>query len=245
MLYETYFDTLERLLKQLRSSQGPAIAAAARLIADSISAEGIVHVFGSGHSFMLGVEVFHRAGGLMPVQALLDPNLTHFGLINASMLERTEGYGRLVLDSYDLRAGEVLIVVSNSGINPVPTEVAIEARRRGMTVIAVTSAATYADAASRHSSGVKLVDVVDLILDTQVPRGDAIVPLSDQEGSVGAASTVLGAALMNAVMVEAAALLAQAGQAVPVIVSMNLPEGDAHNRELFAHYKSRLRLLQS
>ena len=99
------------------------------MMADCIAAGGVVHVFGSGHSHMMAEEVFHRAGGLFAFNAMLDINLTSFGTLKAGMVERTEGYAKVILDSFDVRPGEVVIVVSNSGINPVPIELAIEARQ--------------------------------------------------------------------------------------------------------------------
>ena len=127
------------------------------MMADCIAAGGVVHVFGSGHSHMMAEEVFHRAGGLFAFNAMLDINLTSFGTLKAGMVERTEGYATVMLDSFDVRPGEVVVVVSNSGINPVPIELAIDARSSGdITTIAMTSAEQYASAASRHSSGKKL-----------------------------------------------------------------------------------------
>lgn len=242
--YERYFSTLQTLLGELGETQGPAIEAAAGEIARCIGAGGVVHVFGSGHSHMMAEEVFHRAGGLMAFNALLDPNLTLFGTLDAGRLERTEGYAAVILASFDVRPGEVVVVVSNSGINPVPIELAREARRKGATVIAVTSAVNYARVASRHSSGQKLTDVADLVVDSRVPAGDAVLDLDGTDLRVGAASTVLGAALMNAIVAEAADRLLQAGQQPPVIVSMNVPGGDERNEALVARYRPRLTLLK-
>ena len=242
MLYERYFETIAGLIHKLHESQGPAIEQAAQMVADCIAGGGVIHVFGSGHSHMMAEEVYHRAGGLMAVDAMLDPNLTSFGLLNAGALERTEGYAKVVLATYDVRPGEVVIVVSNSGINPVPIEMAIEGQARGARVIAITSAAQYAAVASRHSSGKKLTDVADLVVDSLVPTGDATLEL--QSGKIGAASTVMGAALMNAIMVEAAALMEQSGSEPPVIVSMNVPGGDERNKHLEERYRPRLRLLR-
>ena len=242
--YERYFAEVARLLEELRADQGARIEAAAETIADCIARDGVVHVFGSGHSHMMAEEVFHRAGGLMAVNAMLDPNLTAFGTLDAGMVERTEGYAAVVLASFGVRTGEVVIVVSNSGVNPVPIELAIEARRLGATVIAVSSAAAYAAATSRHSSGRKLAEVSDLVVDSRVPVGDAVVALDGLDARVGAVSTALGAALMNAIMVEAADRLRRAGSTPPVLVSMNVPGGDEHNRALTERYRPRLRLLK-
>lgn len=242
--YERYLATVETLLHELGESQGPAIEAAAGMIAACIGDGGVVHVFGSGHSHMMAEEVFHRAGGMMAFNALLDPNLTLYGTLNAGLLERTEGYAAVILASFDVRPGEAVIVVSNSGINPVPIELAQEARRRGAKVIAVTSASSYADAASRHSSGQKLADVADLVVDSRVPVGDAVLDLDGEGMRVGAASTVLGAALMNAIVAEAADMLLRAGKQPPVIVSMNVPGGDERNKALVERYRPRLTLLK-
>lgn len=243
-VYERYFAELTRLLAELVASQGQAIEAAADLIAACIAQGGIVHVFGSGHSHMMAEEVFHRAGGLMAFNAMLDPNLTAFGTLNAGAVERTEGYAKVIVASYDVRPGEVVIVVSNSGINPVPIDLAIEAKAIGARTIAVTSAGAYATAASRHSSGQKLVDVVDLVVDSRVPVGDAVLALDGFQGNVGPASTAMGAALMNAIVAESADRLLRAGSPPPVIVSMNVPGGDERNRDLTDCYRPRLRLLK-
>lgn len=241
--YERYFDRLMELLQDLRQ-EGPTIEAAAAMLADVIAAGGIVHVFGSGHSHMMAEEVFHRAGGLFAFNAMLDVNLTSFGTLKAGMVERTEGYAPVILDSFDVRPGEVVIVVSNSGINPVPIELAIEARNRGAKVIAVTSAGNYRDAASRHSSGRKLADVADVTIDSRVPVGDAILELDGLDAPVAASSTALGAALMNALVAQTAEALLAAGHQPPVIVSMNMPGGDERNAALTERYRPRLRLLK-
>jgi uncharacterized phosphosugar-binding protein len=241
--YERYFDRLEELLGELEA-QGPQIEAAAKLMADCIAAGGVVHVFGSGHSHMMAEEVFYRAGGLWAFNAMLDINLTSFGTLKASMVERTEGYATVVLDSFDVRPGEVIVIVSNSGINPVPIELAIEARARGIATIGMTSAERYAQADSRHSSGRKLVDVVDLVVDSRVPVGDGILEFDGLAANVGASSTVLGAALMNAIVAQVAETMLEGGSQPPVIVSMNVPNGDELNRELHAQYGPRLQLLK-
>jgi uncharacterized phosphosugar-binding protein len=241
--YERYFDRLAELLAELRA-QGPHIEAAAELIASSIAAGGVVHVFGSGHSHMMAEEVFHRAGGLFAFNALLDINLTSFGTLKAGMVERTEGYAAVILDSFDVRAGEVVIVVSNSGINPVPIELAIDAKKRGAKTIAITSASHYASAASRHSSGKKLAAVVDLTVDSRVPVGDAVLTFDGLDAPVAAASTALGAALMNAIVAQTTEALLAAGHQPPVIVSMNIPGGDDRNQALAEQYGPRLRLLR-
>jgi uncharacterized phosphosugar-binding protein len=242
--YERYFDQLKELMMALRN-QGPNIEAAAKMMAKCIAEGGIVHVFGSGHSHMMAEEVFHRAGGLFAFNAMLDINLTNFGTLKAGMVERTEGYAKAIMVSFDVRPGEVVVVVSNSGINAVPIELAIEARTLGAMVIAVTSAGNYTSATSRHSSGKKLAEVADLTVDSQVPVGDAILSLDGLTAPVAASSTVLGAALMNAMVAQTADELLAMGQQPPVIASMNVPGGDDHNARLTEQYRPRLQLLKA
>jgi uncharacterized phosphosugar-binding protein len=240
--YDRYFDRLAELMTALRT-EGPQIEAAAKVMANCIATGGVVHVFGSGHSHMMAEEVFHRAGGLFAFNAMLDINLTSFGTLKASMVERAEGYATVILDSFDVRPGEVVVIVSNSGINPVPIELAVEAGRIGATTIAITSASNYQSAKSRHSSGKKLTEVTDLTIDSHVPVGDAILTLDGLDAPVASSSTALGAALLNAIVAQTAEELLAAGHQPPVIVSMNVPGGDERNAALTERYRPRLRLL--
>jgi uncharacterized phosphosugar-binding protein len=240
--YDRYFDRLAELMTALRT-EGPQIEAAAKVMANCIATGGVVHVFGSGHSHMMAEEVFHRAGGLFAFNAMLDINLTSFGTLKASMVERAEGYATVILDSFDVRPGEVVVIVSNSGINPVPIELAVEAGRIGATTIAITSASNYQSAKSRHSSGKKLAEVTDLTIDSHVPVGDAILTLDGLDAPVASSSTALGAALLNAIVAQTAEELLVAGHQPPVIVSMNVPGGDERNAALTERYRPRLRLL--
>ena len=187
-----YLDRLHQLLDEMSSANAKALPIAAEHLANTIANGGIVHAFGSGHSALLAQEIFHRAGGLAPINAMLDANLTIFGTSRPTWLERTEGYAASLFVNHDVREGEVVLIMSNSGINPVPIEVALEAKQRGAFAIAVGSVAAYTHANSRHSSSQTLFDVADLLLDTCVPVGDALQEIEGTEVAVGAASTILG-----------------------------------------------------
>lgn len=240
-----YIARIHQLLDQMLAVNADQLHIATARLARTITAGGIIHAFGSGHSSLLAQEIFHRAGGLAPINAMLDANLTIFGTSRPTMLERTEGYAASLFVNHDVHAGEVILVMSNSGINPVPIEVAAEASRRGLFTIAVGSRAANADAASRHSSGNTLFDVADLVLDTCVPRGDALQQVGDTGLAIGAASTILGSALLNELMIATASLLAQQGDSPPVFTSQNIPGGDEANADLMARYSPRIPLMKS
>jgi uncharacterized phosphosugar-binding protein len=159
-------------------------------------------------------------------------------------VERLEGYAASIFASYDVRQGETLMIISNSGINAVPVEMALGAKARGMTTIAVGSYAAYAGAASRHSSGQTLFEIADIVLDTCVPAGDAVLGLPVGRTSVGAVSTVLGAALLNELVVRVASELGASGEEVPVFTSQNVPGGDEANAALVERYRPRIPLMK-
>lgn len=239
-----YLSQVHALLDDMMTVNRTSLPAAVGIIARSIASGDILHVFGSGHSALLAQEIFYRAGGLASVNAMLDVNLTPLGTSRPTWVERLEGYAESIFASYDVREGEVLIVISNSGINAVPIEMAMGAKARGMTVIAVGSSRAYADAASRHSSGGTLFEIADLVLDTCVPVGDAVVDLPAGGTATGAVSTVLGAALLNELVVRVASELAVQGNEVPVFTSQNVPGGDEANASLVKRYQPRIPLMK-
>ena len=242
--YREYARRMYDVLEDMFNTQGEKIETVASWMADSIAAGGVVHLFGSGHSHMVAEEVFHRAGSLMPLNPILDVNLTFLGSVNATLLERTSGYADVVIGSHDIREGEVVIVISNSGVNPLPIEAVLAASERGAKTVAITSDRHDAEAPSRHESGQRLADVADITLDTCVPWGDAIVTLPGVAQPVGGISSVAGIALINAVVVETTQRLIDMGIDPPVIPTMNLPGGDEKMARLVDAYGARLPLLR-
>ncbi len=244
-MYRTYFRHLYDVIEEMVGSQGNNIELAAQWMAETISSGGVVHLFGSGHSHMVAEEVFHRAGSLLPLNPMLDGNLTFLGHLNATLLERTSGYGKVVVGSHDIRPGEVVIVISNSGVNPVPIEIAVEAKARGARTISITSVEHYRDAPSRVASGEHLGDVTELTIDTHVPYGDALIAIPGLETPVGGVSSAVGIAIINAIVVETASLMMKSGVVPPVIPSMNVPGGDEQMAALVERYGERLPLLRN
>ncbi|MGC9529333.1 MAG: sugar isomerase domain-containing protein [Candidatus Bipolaricaulaceae bacterium] len=236
MLEQRYYEAIQALLTRIADSQAPAVATGAAKVADSLMQGGILHVFGSGHSAMIGKEITHRAGGLVPVNLVPDPA--------GGLAERVEGYGKVLFQDYKrkygLQHGEVLIVVSTSGRNPVPIEVALEAQAEGLFAVAITSVEYSRLAPSRHSSGKRLFEVVDLVLDNCVPPGDAIVEVEPLRQRSGASSTLAGALLANMLVLRAIEEILARGGSPPILKSQNLGGADAFNRQLLAAYRGRL-----
>ena len=232
-MYERYFDAVDGILARVREANRESIPAAASVIADTIAADGIVHAFGSGHSQLLAIELAGRAGGLAAIQVILDPG--------QGKAEGIEGYAATVLRDYELEARDCLIVISNSGRNPSPIEMAMLGHERGLRVIGVTAAEFSRSVSSRHSSGRRLLDLSDVVLDTCGAAGDAAVHIEGSPTDAGPTSTVVGAVLLNAVTVEAIAQLVQRGIEPPVLVSQNTDNFREHNEALRLRYRGRIR----
>lgn len=239
---EEYLSKVMELLKKAGIGQKEAIERAAAVSADCIAAGGILHFFGAGHSHMLAEEVFWRAGGLACTNPLLDPAvMLEGGAVKSSMMERLEGLGKIIIDNYDLRAGEVMFVFSTSGRNAVPVDIAIEAKKKGLTVIAITSLPYSGQSTPRNRHGKRLFEVADIVIDTGVDFGDALIDFGAFKAAPG--STVISAALLNAVIARTVELLQAKGEEPPVFVSGNIDGADEKNARTLAKYKNRVRHL--
>ncbi len=227
-----YFQQVTTQLEAVLEGQRDVLHQAAETWAAAIAADRMIYVFGSGHSRLIAGELYWRAGGLASVMVLDDPT--------EGAAERLEGYAAAITDPYDFGEGDVLIVISNSGINAVPIEVAREGKARGATVQAITALEHSLKAASRHSSGRRLFEIADQVLDTQGPYGDAAIAVSGREWRVAATSTVVSVTILEAIVAQTAELLVERGVEPPVLVSSNVPEGDAHNEQLGRRYWRRL-----
>jgi uncharacterized phosphosugar-binding protein len=239
-----YLRLVAGLLQRVSDEQLPAIAAAAGRIADCIAGGGLLHVFGTGHSQLLAAELFYRAGGLVPVNAILDlPLSVMVSARRSTWLERVAGYAEQVLQDEPVRDGDVVLVVSNSGRNAVPIEMALAAKSRGATVLALTSVRFSGNVDSRHPSGMKLMDCADVVLDNYGADGDAAVRIPGCPTAVSATSTVVGGALLQALSAATVAELQRRGIRPPVWQSANGEAGDRANAAYIAEYQGRIRRL--
>jgi uncharacterized phosphosugar-binding protein len=232
------------MIERLHDEQLGPIREAGRLVADVLRADRLVHVFGTGHSHMLAEEGLYRAGGLAPVNAILESGLMlHEGAAVSTRLEKLPGYSPIVADKYGFEEGDLLIVISNSGVNAAPVEIALLAREAGLKVLAICSVAYSKSVEPRRGVSARLYEIADLTLDNLGEPGDAVVEVDGTGLKVGPTSTVIGAALLNAVFVEATCTLAAEGVDPPVYRSSNMPGASEHNRRLVERFKARIRHL--
>src|SRR5438874_11555962 len=192
-----YFRVATGLLEQLRETQQAAIAQAAERCASSIGSGKLVHLFGTGHGSFPALEAFPRSGSLVGFHPIVELPLTllhhvygDMGVPQYRFLHRQEGYGQAILESHHLDPRDCLGLFSHSGLNAVILDMAVEARRRGLTVIGVTSLAHTMAVQPRHSSSQRLADVADVVIDTGVPLGDACVRVDGVADPLGPLSTV-------------------------------------------------------
>ena len=237
MKYQEYYDTITRQLAQQFDEEGAHIEQAAEYCAASIQCDRLIHVFGCGHSQMFAMEVFYRAGGLVPVDALLIPHLALFPKAKLSTLqERVEGFTGEYLKLEDTDPRDTMIVVSISGRNAGVVDMALAAKKIGMKVIALVSKQFAGSTTSRHSSGKNLKDVADVVIDVKCVSGDAALSMEGMEAKFCGTSTVLGMSIMEAIVAQTVENCVKNGYIPPVYVSSNLDKGDAINAAYIEKY---------
>ncbi|GGD62862.1 sugar isomerase domain-containing protein [Paenibacillus nasutitermitis] len=241
MLMNEYLNQVLNVIDSISRSQKETIQRVASKIADSIMKGGVLHLFGSGHSHMVAEDAFNRAGGLVCINAMLEPSLMEINVGRTSMLERLHGYAKVIVSGYDLRPGETIIIVSNSGINAVPIEVALECKERGLHVVALTSLQHSSEECSRHSSGKRLFEVADEVLDNCGVPGDAMLAHEKLTNKIGPSSTIAGIVIIQTLICAVVEQLLERGAAPPVFRSGNISGGEEHNQGLIDGYKERIR----
>jgi uncharacterized phosphosugar-binding protein len=207
-------------------AQAAEIERAADWFAASILAGRVVHVFGSGHSRIAVEEMWPRYGSFPGFHPIVELSLTYHnpvvganGQRQAMFLENTSGLAERILRNFALKPADSALVVSSSGCNTVPVEIAEGFRRRGVRVVAIAGLAHMAASASRHPRGLKLADCADLVLDTGIPAGDALVEVPGLDTPVSPGSTVGAVLLVNAIKAEVAARLVAAGKPPRVLTA--------------------------
>jgi uncharacterized phosphosugar-binding protein len=221
-----YLSAVRGAIDAIEDSQLPAIRAAADRFARAILKGRLVHVFGTGHSRISVEEMFPRYGSFPGFHPIVELSMTYHnpvvganGQRQAMFLENVQGFGPVLWRNFATSPDDALLAISTSGCNAVTIDVAIEAARLGMPVVALTSRRHAARSTSRHESGKKLHEVADLVIDQSAPAGDSAVWIDGLETPVAPVSSVTGCAIINLIKAEVARLLTEAGSPPKVLTA--------------------------
>ena len=246
---EFYFNNVVDIFKKIKEQSENSIDKAATLMSEVILDGKLVHIIGpGGHSNMAAMELLWRAGGLAPINAILDPGIAQVhGAKHSNIIERTPSYAKSVLDSYNIKEGEVMIIANSYGINSMTIDSALEAKSRGLKTIGVTSKsfADYVpkDHPARHPSSKNLYEIVDIFVNTYLPLGDAIVKFDNFEQKIAPTSTLCNSFTLNLMVIKTVEKILEKGGVPPVWMSANMPGGDEHNKKMEEKYSSRIKHL--
>lgn len=245
-----YLKEAKSILERIEATQLEAIERAADLCAQTIARDGLVHLFGTGHSRIFVEEMFPRHGSFPGFHPIVELSLTYHNLVvgsngqrQAMFLEHVEGFGQVILRNFVFSPPDCFLLFSNSGINEVVVDVALEAKRLGMPVIAVVSVDHCMASPANHSSGKKLIDIADIVIDNCTPAGDALVRVPGLEDPVGPGSTIGAAAVTNALKCSIAEKLTALGKPPIVLTSSYFIGGEASKKrfdDCYDDYRARI-----
>jgi uncharacterized phosphosugar-binding protein len=234
-----YLDEAQAILERIRATQADAIERAAELCTQAIAGDGLVHLFGTGHSRIFVEEMFPRHGSFPGFHPIVELSLTYHNLVvgsngqrQAMFLEHVEGFGNVIMRNFVFAQPDCFILFSNSGINEVVIDVALEAKRQNLPVIAVVSVDHCTSSKALHSSGKKLTDIADIVIDNCTPAGDALVRVDGLEDPVGPGSTIGAAAVTNALKCLIAEKLTALGKP-PIVLTSSFFIGSEASKKRF------------
>lgn len=239
-----YLDNIIKVLEEIKVSELSQIEKCAEVFATALENGNNIFLFGTGHSHMLAEELFYRAGGLVNIHPILETALMlHESASKSTEIERLEGYADIIFDSYSVKKGDVVVIISNSGRNGVCVDMALTAKKNGVTVIALTNLRHSGAGESRHKSGKRLFELADLVLDNMGCVGDACVEFPELNRKAAPTSTSAGAAILNAVTAGCIEKMLTDGYTPEVFSSSNVDGGDEINRVFIEKYKNSIKSL--
>lgn len=241
-ILEQYYEKIVQILNKIHSTQQEQIEKTADLICTTVTLGGNLYAFGCAHAGILTEELVYRAGGLMLINPIFGPGLmlNEIPVTKTSQFERLSGYAQVLLNSVKLGARDLLILISSSGRNSVPVEMALGAKERGAKVITLTSLSYSQNVTSRHVSGKKVFELSDLVLDNCCPLGDAVLQIKGLPQKMAPSTTIAGCFILNSVVARSVEKMIAMGLEPPVYLSGNLDSGDEHNMQLLEKYQDRL-----
>ncbi|MFD2616155.1 sugar isomerase domain-containing protein [Terrilactibacillus laevilacticus] len=237
-----YFNHVQQIALQVKKSQIDNINDAAHVFTEAIKNKCCIYAFGASHAGIITEELFYRTGGL----AVINPILSSSLMLNTrpvtmtSQLERLAGFGKIIFSSIPAEKGDVLLIHSVSGRNPVSIDIALSAKEKGLTVIVLTNLSYSKKVNSRHTSNKKLYEVADIVIDNCGDFEDSSIKLSGLEQKIGPTSTAIGSLIVNSIVIKTADNLLKLGISPPIFHSANVDGGDAFNELLLNNYKDNI-----
>lgn len=249
-IIQAYLRSLSDRLQAVMETQSNAIERAAIVCADAIGGDGLAFTFGTGHGAFAALEMFPRTGTTVGFRPIVESTMISFHRVLGDMgarqyrfIHAQEGYGSAILSSHQTKPGDAMLIFSHSGLNAVTLDIALGARERGMKVIGVTSVPHSSSTPSRHSCGKRLFEIADVVIDTGVPKGDAVLAVNGVMGRVGATSTSIAIAIGQAINAATVQLLSERGLEPHIMVSPNTTDkaaADVHNDQNYSELWRRL-----
>lgn len=233
-----YINIAAGTMKKAYETQRDTFAAVSERLAEAVETKHNIFVFGCSHAGILAEEVFYRTGGLAVINPIFFPGmmLNTRPVTMTSSLERLPGLGKIIFEKNRVAEGDVLILHSVSGRNSVPVDMALCAAGKGVTTVAITNLNYSRAVNSRHPSGKRLFEVCDFVIDNMGDVGDAAVEIDGLPEKIGPTSTAVGAALINALVIDSVNKMIRDGIVPPVLMSANIDGGDEHNERVFKEY---------
>ena len=242
---DIYFEEAGKVIAELKTTQIDKIREAGKVLAESILNGGVVHIFGTGHSKVFSMEMSGRAGGLIPMHAIMMDKLVFEGGVTEEELrspefERDPEVAHRLWGLYSIDERDAFIVISNSGRNGAIVEFASMVKERKMPLIVITSMEHSSRTTSRHPSGKKLYEFGDIVIDNYGPEGDSLIPVEGLPMKACSISSITGAFIAQGLTAEIVKNYIEKGRVPPLYISSNIDGGDAHNNKLKKEYAGRI-----
>lgn len=242
MTYEIFYDRVQQFLKDICNEEKINIDKAAQVMSKVISQDGLIYTFGTGHSHMIAEEIFYRAGGLVPVYAIIEDGVSgNHDVTKSEFTERLHGYAKCIMDYHKPSSHDCMIIISESGRNAVPVEMAMECKKRNIPCIAITGVTYSKGQSSRHESGKRLYEVADIVIDNHTLFGDTCMTIEGIQQPVGPTSNIAANFIIHSLVIETIAKCYHQNIEVPIFYSGNLDGAREKNDLMLDKYWGRIR----